>query len=31
VDPAREHAAGWVLKRYILKPMYFDLMLSGRV
>ncbi len=30
LDPGREHRAGWVLKRYVLKPMYFDLMLHGR-
>src|SRR5690606_26875116 len=31
LDPAREHRAGWMLKRYMMRPMYFDLMLSGRV
>ncbi|MDZ4798202.1 MAG: FAD/NAD(P)-binding oxidoreductase [Bryobacteraceae bacterium] len=31
VDPGREHYPGWLLKRYVLKPMYFDLMLRGRV
>lgn len=31
LDPGREHWEGWVLKRYVLKPMYFDLMLQGRV
>ena len=30
LDPGREHRAGWILKRYVLKPMYFDLMLRGR-
>lgn len=30
LDPGHEHRAGWVLKRWILKPMYFDLMLRGR-
>jgi len=30
LDPAREHRAGWILKRYVLKPMYFELMLRGR-
>jgi sulfide:quinone oxidoreductase len=30
LDPGREHRAGWMLKRYVLKPMYFDLMLRGR-
>jgi sulfide:quinone oxidoreductase len=30
VDPGREHRVGWVLKRYLLKPMYFDFMLRGR-
>ena len=29
IDPTREHQAGWVLKRYVLKPMYFDMMLRG--
>jgi sulfide:quinone oxidoreductase len=29
LDPGREHRAGWILKRYILKPMYFELMLRG--
>lgn len=29
LDPAREHWAGWILKRDLLKPMYFDLMLRG--
>ncbi len=31
LDPSREHRAGWMLKRYVMRPMYFDLMLSGRV
>ncbi len=31
LDPGREHRAGLMLKRYLLKPMYFDMMLSGRV
>ncbi len=30
IDPGREHYPGWLLKRYILKPVYFDLMLQGR-
>ena len=30
LDPGREHEAGWLIKRYALKPMYFDLMLNGR-
>jgi sulfide:quinone oxidoreductase len=30
LDPGHEHRAGWVLKRYVLKPMYFDAMLRGR-
>ncbi len=30
LDPGREHRAGWVLKRYVLKPMYFEAMLRGR-
>jgi sulfide:quinone oxidoreductase len=30
IDPGREHRAGWILKRYVLKPLYFDLMLRGR-
>jgi sulfide:quinone oxidoreductase len=30
LDPGREHRAGWILKRHVLKPMYFDLMLRGR-
>ncbi|HWQ52060.1 MAG TPA: FAD/NAD(P)-binding oxidoreductase [Bryobacteraceae bacterium] len=29
VDPGHEHRPGWMLKRYVLKPMYFDLMLRG--
>ena len=29
LDPGREHAAGWFLKRHVLKPMYFELMLRG--
>lgn len=29
LNPAREHSAGWFLKRHVLKPMYFDLMLRG--
>lgn len=29
IDPTREHRAGWLLKRHLLKPMYFDLMLRG--
>jgi sulfide:quinone oxidoreductase len=29
LDPGKEHRAGWVLKRYILKPFYFELMLRG--
>ncbi len=29
LDPGREHRAGWILKRHILKPMYFELMLRG--
>jgi sulfide:quinone oxidoreductase len=31
LDPGREHRAGWWLKRYALRPMYFDLMLRGLV
>ena len=31
IDPGQEHYAGWWLKRYALRPMYFDLMLRGRV
>jgi sulfide:quinone oxidoreductase len=30
LDPGHEHRAGWVLKRHVLKPMYFDAMLRGR-
>jgi sulfide:quinone oxidoreductase len=30
LDPGREHRAGWILKRYVLKPMYFEGMLRGR-
>jgi sulfide:quinone oxidoreductase len=30
LDPGREHRAGWLLKRYALKPLYFDMMLQGR-
>ncbi len=30
VDPGHEHRPGWILKRYVLKPVYFDLMLRGR-
>ncbi len=29
LDPGKEHRAGWILKRYILKPFYFELMLRG--
>lgn len=29
LDPGREHRAGWILKRHLLKPMYFELMLRG--
>lgn len=29
LDPGREHRAGWILKRHVLKPMYFHLMLRG--
>ena len=29
-DPAREHRFGWLLKRYALKPLYFEGMLRGR-
>ena len=29
LDPGREHRAGWLLKRHVLKPMYFELMLRG--
>lgn len=29
LDPGHEHWPGWLLKRYALKPMYFDLMLRG--
>lgn len=29
LDPGREHRAGWVLKRHVLKPVYFELMLRG--
>lgn len=31
VDPGHEHRPGWILKRYMMKPLYFDLMLRGRV
>ncbi|MEB2360140.1 MAG: NAD(P)/FAD-dependent oxidoreductase [Bryobacteraceae bacterium] len=31
LDPAHEHRTGWILKRYVLKPMYFELMLRGLV
>ncbi|MCC6263178.1 MAG: NAD(P)/FAD-dependent oxidoreductase [Bryobacterales bacterium] len=31
VDPGHEHRPGWILKRYMLKPAYFDLMLRGRM
>ncbi len=31
VDPGHEHRPGWILKRYMLKPAYFDLMLNGRM
>ena len=31
IDPGHEHRAGWMLKRYMMKSLYFDLMLSGRV
>lgn len=31
LDPGREHYAGWLLKRYVLRPMYFELMLRGMV
>lgn len=31
LDPAHEHRAGWMLKRYVLRPLYFDLMLRGKV
>lgn len=30
LDPGHEHAAGWYLKKHVLRPMYFDLMLRGR-
>ncbi|MBL8233274.1 MAG: NAD(P)/FAD-dependent oxidoreductase [Bryobacterales bacterium] len=29
IDPGREHRAGWILKRHVLRPMYFDLMVRG--
>lgn len=29
LDPGKEHRPGWILKRYILKPFYFELMLRG--
>jgi len=29
LDPGREHRAGWLLKRYVIRPAYFDLMLAG--
>lgn len=29
LDPGREHRAGWILKRHVLKPMYFELMVRG--
>lgn len=29
LDPGREHRAGWILKRHVLKPVYFELMLRG--
>lgn len=29
VDPGKEHTPGWILKRYLLKPAYFELMLRG--
>jgi sulfide:quinone oxidoreductase len=31
LDPGREHYAGWLLKRHVLRPMYFELMLRGMV
>lgn len=31
LDPGHEHSAGWLLKRHVLRPMYFDLMLRGLV
>lgn len=31
VDPGHEHRPGWMLKRYLLKPAYFDLILLGRM
>ncbi len=31
LDPAREHRAGWMLKRHVLRPLYFELMLRGKV
>jgi sulfide:quinone oxidoreductase len=31
LDPGREHYAGWLLKTRVLRPLYFDAMLHGRV
>ncbi|MBN9659674.1 MAG: NAD(P)/FAD-dependent oxidoreductase [Acidobacteria bacterium] len=31
LDPGREHSAGWLLKVHVLRPMYFEGMLHGRV
>ena len=31
LDPGREHQAGWLLKVYVLRPMYFEGMLKGLV
>jgi sulfide:quinone oxidoreductase len=31
LDPGHEHWPGWALKRHMMRPMYFDLMLAGRV
>ena len=31
LDPGREHEAGWLLKVYVLQPMYFNGMLKGLV
>jgi sulfide:quinone oxidoreductase len=31
LDPGREHAAGWLLKVHVLRPLYFDAMLKGLV
>jgi sulfide:quinone oxidoreductase len=30
LDRGHEHRAGWVLKRYVLKPVYFEAMLRGQ-